>query len=63
MVVKFDLKDPEKIQDTAENLSKAVNELNRAIIRVMDLTEAIRLETRGLGIEITGTNERGELNV
>ena len=63
MVVKFDLKDLDKVQDTSEALTKAVNELNRAIIRVVDLTEAIRLETRGIGIEITGTNERGETNV
>ena len=57
MVVKFDLKDLDKIQDTAETLSKAINELNKAIIRVMDLTEALRLETRGLGVEITGTTK------
>lgn len=47
MVVKFDLKDPEQIQDTAEALSGAINELNKAILRVMDLTEALRLETTG----------------
>ncbi len=57
MVVKFDLKDPEQIQDTAKALSGAVNELNKAILRVMDLTEALRLETRGLGIEIMGTTK------
>lgn len=52
MVVKFDLKDPEQIQDTAEALSGAINELNKAILRVMDLTEALRLETRGLTKEV-----------
>lgn len=57
MVVKFDLKDPEQIQDTAEALSGAINELNKAILRVMDLTEALRLETRGLGIEIMSTTK------
>ncbi len=63
MVVKFDLKDMEKYQDTTEALSKAVYELDKAILRVIDLTETLRLETRGVGIEITGTNERGETNV
>lgn len=63
MIVKIDLKDLDKVQDTSETLTKAVNELNNAIYRVMDLTEALRLETRGMGIEITGTNERGETNV
>lgn len=57
MVVKFDLKDPEQIQDTAEALSGAINELNKAILRVMDLTEALRLETRGLEIEIMSTTK------
>lgn len=57
MVVKFDLKGPEQIQDTAEELSGAINELNKAILRVMDLTEALRLETRGLGIEIMSTTK------
>lgn len=57
MVVKFDLKVPEQIQDTAEALSGAINELNKAILRVMDLTEALRLETRGLGIEIMSTTK------
>lgn len=57
MVVKFDLKDPEQIQATAEALSGAINELNKAILRVMDLTEALRLETRGLGIEIMSTTK------
>lgn len=63
MVVKFDLKSPEQIQDTAKALSGAINELNKAILRVTDLTEALRLETRGIGVEITDTNERGETNV
>ena len=63
MVIKIDLKDLHKVQDTSETLTKAVNELNNAIYRVMDLTEALRLETRGMGIEIVGTNERGETNV
>ena len=57
MVVKFDLKDPEQIQDTAEALSGAINELNKAILRVMDLTEALRLETRGLVIETMSTTK------
>lgn len=57
MAVKFDLKDPEQIQDTTKALSGAINELNKAILRVMDLTEALRLETRGLGIEIMGTKK------
>lgn len=57
MVVKFNLKSPEQIQDTAEALSGAINELNKAILRVMDLTEALRLETRGLGIEIMSTTK------
>ena len=39
MVVKFDLKSPEQIQDTAKALSGAINELNKAILRVTDLTE------------------------
>lgn len=63
MIVKIDLKDLDKVQDTSEALTKAVNELGNAILRVMDLTEALRLEARGIGIEITGENERGELNV
>lgn len=57
MVVKFNLKGPEQIQDTAEALSGAINELNKAILRVMDLTEALRLEARGLGIEIMSTTK------
>mgnify|MGYP006935592738 CR=1 FL=1 len=60
---KIDLKDLDKVQDTSEAPTKAVNELSNAILRVMDLTEALRLEARGIGIEITGTNERGETNV
>lgn len=63
MIVRIDLKDLDKVQDTSEALTKAANELNRAIIRVVDLTEALRLETRGIGVEITDTNERGETNV
>nr|DAI28960.1 MAG TPA: hypothetical protein [Caudoviricetes sp.] len=63
MIVKIDLKDLDKVQDTSEALTKAVNELNNAILRVKDLTEALRMEARGIGIEITGTNERGETNV
>lgn len=57
MVVKFDLKDPEQIQDTAKALSGAINELNKAILRGTDLTEALRLEARGMGIEIMGTKK------
>lgn len=57
MVIKIDLKDLDKVQDTSEALTKAADELNKAILRVMDLTEALRLETRGLGIEITGTTK------
>ena len=57
MIVKIDLKDPEQIQDTAEALSGAINELNKAILRVTDLTEALRLEARGMGIEIVDTTK------
>ena len=63
MIVKIDLKDLDKVQDTSEVLTKAVKELSNAILRVKDLTEALRLEARGIGIEITDTNERGETNV
>lgn len=63
MIVKIDLKDLDKVQDTSEALTKAVKELSNAILRVKDLTEALRLEARGIGIEITDTNERGETNV
>lgn len=63
MVVKFDMKDLDKVQDTSEAMTKAVKELSNAILRVKDLTEAMRLEARGIGIEITDTNERGETNV
>lgn len=63
MIVKIDLKDLDKVQDTLEALTKAVKELSNAILRVKDLTEALRLEARGIGIEITDTNERGETNV
>lgn len=57
MVVKFDLKSPEQIQDAAKALSGAINELNKAILRVTDLTEALRLEARGMGIEIMDTTK------
>lgn len=63
MIVKIDLKDLDKVQDTSEALTKAVKELSNAILRVKDLTEALRLEARGIGIEIKDTNERGETNV
>lgn len=63
MIVKIDLKDLDKVQDASEALTKAVKELSNAILRVKDLTEALRLEARGIGIEITDTNERGETNV
>ena len=63
MIVKIDLKDLDKVQDTSEALTKAEKELSNAILRVKDLTEALRLEARGIGIEITDTNERGETNV
>lgn len=49
MVVKFDLKDTEQIQDTAKELSGAINELNKAILRVTDLTEALRLANKRAG--------------
>lgn len=57
MVVKFDLKSPEQIQDAAKALSGAINELNKAILRVTDLTEALRLEARGMEIEIMDTTK------
>ncbi len=60
---KTDLKDLDKMQDTSETLAKALIELSNATYQVRDLTEALRLESRGIGIEITGTNERGETNV
>ncbi len=63
MVIKINLNDLDKVQDTATELTKAATELSNAIRRVMDLTEALRFETRGIGIEVTGINEGGETNV
>lgn len=58
MVLKIDLKDMEKTQDTVNELAKAVTELTKALRRVSDLASALNWETVGLGMSFESGEEK-----